>query len=122
MTHSGIHLLAGVLLATGLCTPRILEAWRNKTPLAPPLGRWLLLSYALGLYALIPSFLRHAGLPDSVCRGWGMNIFLLHPWIKSLNLGGKIAGGAAILAVVSLHYGTLLLALRRIARQSDTRN
>lgn len=111
MTHSAIHFSLGVVVTSTFFAPGILHALRRQQKLAPLLLRWLLASYAAGLWAVLPAILRHAGLPESVCGGWWMNLFLFHPLLSQLHLGGVIIGGACLAAVFALQYGTVLLAL-----------
>ena len=93
--------------------PALLRAWRADAPVARPTARWIAASWALGFYALIPSFLRHWGAPEAICGGWWMNLFVLHPLLERLGHRGPIWGGAALTACYILQYGVALLALRR---------
>jgi hypothetical protein len=111
MTHSAVHFALGVVVATSFFAPGILHALRRQQKLAPLLRRWLLSSYAVGLWAVVPAILRHVGLPEAACSGWWMNIFLFHPLLSHLHLGGVIIGGFCLALVLALQYGTLLLAL-----------
>lgn len=119
MTHSAIHFALGAAVAAAAWLPAVARNWRAGAPLAEPTGRWLLATYALGLWALLPALLRHAGLPAAWCDGWWMNVFLLHPLLSGLHLGGALVGAAALGAVLLAQYGVVLLAL---ARTSARRN
>ena len=110
MAHSVVHLAAGVVTATAAAAPGLVRRFRARTPLALPILRWLAGSYALGLWALIPSFLHHAGIPAAFCDGWWMNLFLCHAWLGRARAGTIIAA-AALLGCCLLQYGVVLMAL-----------
>ena len=112
MTHSAIHFSLGALAATGVCLPSLLRRLRTGTPLVGPLLRWLCWSLGTGLWAVVPALLLHAGLPAAFCHGWWMNLFILHPLIYRLNLGGTIVATAMLVFCFGLHYGVLLFAVR----------
>lgn len=118
MSHSAVHLAFGMLVASLLCLPRIARAWRAGRPLALPIGAWLLACYGLGLFAALPGLLDQLGVPDGICTGWWMNLFLLHPFIRALNPGGDIPGTIALGFFFVVQYTLLLLALRRVRREA----
>lgn len=97
MAHSAIHFSIGMIAGSIATFPTIITAWRNSTPLAKKIRRWLLISYATGIYAIIPSLLGWIGVPASICQGWWMNIFLLHPLINKIGETGRLF--PAIIAV-----------------------
>jgi len=111
MSHAAIHVALGLIAGALLTLPRLARAWVRKRPLARACGRWLVLSYALGVYALIPSILGRLGVPPAVCQSEWMNLFLLHPWIRQMGPGGKAVGAAVIGTVFAAQYGLLLLLL-----------
>ena len=84
MAHSALHFTVGAALGTAWHGPGLLRAWRAGKPLAGRFRRWLMLSYALGAFAVVPSLLGWIGVPKAVCRHWLMNVFLLHPLIARL--------------------------------------
>ena len=113
MTHSAIHFSLGALAATGLCLPSLARRFRSTgTPLARPLLKWLVCSLGAGLWAVVPAILLHAGVPAAFCHGWWMNVFMLHPLLFRLNLGGTIVATAMLAFCFAVHYGLLLCAVR----------
>lgn len=122
MSAATMHLALGLLLGTLWTTPRVWACWRAGQPLAGVLGRALLVTYGLACFAVFPSLLRRLGVPAAVCEGWWMNVFLGYPLLNRLRAGGLKLGALLIFALFALHYGVLLLAIRRAAaRQSPTR-
>jgi hypothetical protein len=126
MAHVTLHFSIGMLIGL-LCMGRLLlGAWRGGRPLAGLCARTILLALALGVYASIPSLLRRLGVPDAVCDGWWMNVFLGYPLIKSIfTCGGMPLGGLAVTAAFGAPYLFLLVAMRRArcyTSKSPTRN
>ena len=60
---------------------------------------------------MLGRILYRLGLPPSTCAAPAMNVFLLHPFIRSLRPGGKIIGTAAICFWFAFQYAALLAAL-----------
>jgi hypothetical protein len=116
MAHSAIHFSVGILAATALSAPSLARAFAARRGLAAAVGRWLVWSYALGLYAVIPSLLRRAGAGETFCRGWWMNLFLFHPLLAHWR-GGTVVAAAALACTFALQYGVLLGALRIASRR-----
>lgn len=126
MAHVTLHFSVGMLIGM-LCMSRpLLPAWRDGRPLAGLCARAMVLALALGVYASIPSLLRRLGVPDDVCDGWWMNVFLGYPLIKSVfTAGGMPLGGLAVTAAFGAPYLFMLAAVRRARNytsKSPTRN
>lgn len=119
MTHSAIHFSLGALAATALCVPSIARRLCAGEPLARPLRAWLGWSLAAGIWAVVPALLLHAGLPAAFCHGWWMNIFLLHPALCHLNLGGTIVATSLLAFCFGLDYAVLLIAVRLAEKRHD---
>jgi hypothetical protein len=111
VAHSAIHFALGVAAGTALSAPALSRAFARSRKLAMPVLRWLLFSYALGLWAVVPSLLRHAGIPESFCGGWWMNLFLFHPLLARYH-GGTVVASATLLACCAAQYALLLAAIR----------
>jgi len=122
MAHSALHFSLGMVIGSAATLPRVAKAWIANRTLAGDLRRWLLVSYALGLYAIVPSLLGWCGLPAAFCRGWWMNVFLLHPLLTRLKAGGMIPAGCAICFCFVVPYCLLLAALRRAAHREVSSN
>ena len=113
MTASTSHFAVGMVVGTAVAAPLLWHQWRQRGRSATAIGRWLLWSYGLGLYAVVPNFLLRCGLPDGLCRGPWMNVFLLHPLFDKMGAGGMYKGAAAIAVLFAAQYSLLLLAIRR---------
>lgn len=113
MAHSVIHFSAGLLIGAAAGLPRLTWNWRRREKLAPAVGRWLVQSYATALFAIVPSLLRLVGLPEKLCSGWWMNLFLFHPLMNQMIRGGTIAAAFLIIVLPACQYGLLLFLIRR---------
>jgi hypothetical protein len=116
MAHSAVHFSAGLWLGTLLHMKPYVMAWLRRARLAPVIGRMLVWSYGLAVYAVLPGILEHIGLPAAVCRGWWMNIFVFHHLLGILEKEGLIVGAAGILGGFACHY-TLLMAALMVTRR-----
>lgn len=113
MAHSAMHFTIGLAVGTAAFLPSVVKAWRHQDTVAPAFARWIGLSWALALFAIAPSLLRHLGFPVGFCSGWWMNIFLFHPLADRLKHGGMLVGELGIATCLTLQYVLLLVALRR---------
>ena len=111
MAHSAVHFSTGLWLGTLLHLKPFVTALVKRTRLAPRLGRMLLWSYGLAVYAMLPGILENIGVPDAVCHGWWMNIFIFHHLLDVLEKEGLIVGAAGILSGFACHYTLLMTAL-----------
>lgn len=117
MAHSALHFSLGMVLGSVATLPAVVRAWLHRARLNRAIGRWLLVSYAVGFYAIVPSLLGWLGVPDAICRGPWMNIFILHPLLTRLRGGGLILAGFALVFCFVLPYTVLLAALARARRK-----
>ena len=113
MAQSTLHFSFGMLVGTALAFPRLRRAYTQAEAWALPVGRWLLLSYGLGAFAMAPSLLRAAGMPDAVVTAWWSNIFLFYGLIESLLSGGIILGELGIAGLCALQYLVILVGIWR---------
>ena len=133
MADSVLHFGIGVGLGTMAFAPSAIRAIfrmcrgssaRSPEGLAALTGKMLLLSYGLGIVAVIPNLLRSAGCPEALCSNIVMNVFVLHPFIDSLKTGGRLLGELLVVSLFLLHYSTILIAILRLpkaeAHQSTT--
>ena len=112
MAHSVIHFSIGVIAGTAATIAPVINAWRNNLPMADKIRRWLLISYAAGIYAIIPSLLHWLGLPDKFCGGWWMNIFLFHPLINKIETSSHlIPASIAVFLCFILPYFIIVAAI-----------
>lgn len=118
MAHSAIHFSLGIVVGTAVALPPLATAWRKGEPLASHFLRWFLLSYGLGLFALVPAFLKAWGCSAGICQGWWMNLFLFHPLLGRLKSGGNAIGPAIIFCCCAFQYLLLLAAIRSRARSA----
>lgn len=122
MAHSALHFSLGMAVGYAAVLPAVVRGWRSGRPLHRTLGRGLIVSCALGIYATLPSLLGWAGVPEAVCRGWWMNLFFLHPLVTRVKAGGMIPAGFALVVCWLLPYAVLLAAIRRAQRRSTTQD
>ncbi|MFC1497828.1 hypothetical protein ACFLS1_05040 [Verrucomicrobiota bacterium] len=109
--HSSFHFALGLALGTLTFLPAILRRLLFEQRMAFLMRKWLWVSYALGIFAIIPNILRRIGTPEPVCTGWQMNIFLFHPLINNLKSGGMLIGLAVIIICFIIQYSFLTAAI-----------
>jgi hypothetical protein len=119
MAHANLHMAAGMAAATAVMVWPVVQAWRRDEPMARPVGRMLLASYALGLWALVPNLATSAGLPAGIHHAWWANVFLGHALIDRKNDGGLLIGELVMVAVLAFHYALLVVAIARARRRRD---
>ena len=107
--HAYLHFAFGLVAGTLIAVRPLGKRWVERRALYPGFAWWFCLSYGLGLWAVLPSLARNAGLPEIWLRGWWMNIFLLHPLVDRLRPGGMLIGQMLICGIVTLQYGGLTL-------------
>jgi hypothetical protein len=118
MAHVTLHFSLGMAVATACMAPALRTAWENRTPLAGLFRKWFTFCYLLGIYAVVPSLLRRMGLPNELCDGWWMNLFLFYPLVKKvLSFGGMPLGGAVMFTFFTLQYGITVIAIIRQKRK-----
>jgi len=116
MAHASFHFAAGLAVGMALQTPSLRQAWDRGREIAPSVLRWMAWSWAFGVWAIIPSLLRYAGCPESLCNGWWMNVFLLHPVVNRWGPHATIIGGVAFVLCFSFQYTVILAGIRRIRK------
>jgi hypothetical protein len=116
MANAALHFAAGLALGMALQSPVIRRAWSQGPSLTRALVRGMALSWGLGLWAIIPSLLHHAGFPESFTGGWWMNLFLLHPLINRWGPHATIIGGAALVGCFAIQYAAILGAILNVRK------
>jgi len=116
MAHSAIHFSVGMIVGTIITLKPLICAWRCGGRLAGRLAKALTTSYALGLYAILPSLLRHFGLSERYAGAWWMNAFLLHPLLSKLKAGGTVLGPVVLSLCFAAQYLCLLAIVRRFEK------
>lgn len=119
MAHAALHFAAGMTVGMVLLAPRLKQAWETRTQVYPTVKWWILAAWGLGFFAIIPSLLRYAGLPESFCSGWWMNGFLLHPLVNRLLPQNLILASFVFGGLIALQYLVILAAILRL--KSDRR-
>ena len=114
MAHSALHFSVGFAVGTAI----LLVAGRRRVRSGEKkhamfLGGLILVSYFLGVVAVIPNIFRAMGAPEHLCSGWWMNIFFFHPLIDKIKEGGMFIGSCLIAVMFFIQYAVLLVALRR---------
>lgn len=112
MAHSTLHFTLGMALGTSMLVRSVLPGFTSARESAALFGKWLIVSYALGFLAIVPNLLRSIGVPEIICGGWWMNIFLFHPLVDKVKTGGMLIGEVGIISCFVLQYALLLAALR----------
>lgn len=110
MAHSILHFAVGVGVGTALYLPRMVRA-TVEGPVAGIAARWIATAYAAGGLAVLPSILRHAGVPEPFVTGWWMNVFVGFPWLERTVVGGMLMGETLLLLCGAVQYGLLVLAI-----------
>ena len=111
MAHSTLHFSLGMIAGTAISLPSLVRAWRQNNRLSIRFLTWFLVSYGLGVYAVVPGLLRRLGLPDAFCDGSWMNAFLFYPLLNVVKPGALTSGPLTLAACFAFQYGLLLLAL-----------
>jgi hypothetical protein len=117
MAHAALHFSVGMMTGMGVLAPRVLRALRARAPAAVAMRQWVVAAWLLGVYALVPSFLPHIGVPTGLCNGWWMNVFLFHPLLNVLIPRGTLLGELALLACLAFQYACVLAVLIRVKRR-----
>ena len=121
MAHSALHFSAGLVTGMAVLAPAALEAFRSGSGLYRAVRRWVAVSWALGVFAIVPSLLHHIGVPPVVCNGWWMNVFFLHSLINGLSQGGDLVGAATLVACFTAQYAAVLAVIARLSRREGDR-
>ncbi len=116
MAHAALHFAAGMTAGMVLMAPRLKRAWQTRTHLYAAVKWWVLAAWGLGFISIIPSLLRYAGLPESFCTGWWMNIFLLHPLMNWLLPQNLILASFIFEGLIALQYFIILASLFRLKK------
>lgn len=113
MAQSTLHLSFGMLLGTLFSLPPFWRAWQRGLPVARTVLRWILLSYALGIYAVLPAIVRRFSSNPDIGSSIGWNVFLFFPLVDRLPLPSILVGELAVGSIFALQYAVMLLAIRR---------
>jgi len=113
MTHVSMHIGVGVMTGTIVLLPRLLAHVFTGTRMSRAAASWIIWSYAIGLYASLPTLLGRLGLPATVTGGWWMNVFLFHPLISQVKSGGLLVGETLLAGAFAFQYFALLALLHR---------
>ena len=117
MAQSTLHFSIGMALGTAFALPQLARAWKTGKKLASGFGCLFIYSYGLGLYATIPSILRHIETTESLTKEWWMNIFLFYPLIEKIDGPSIVLGELLIALLFGLHYIMLLLAIKHCSNR-----
>jgi hypothetical protein len=119
MAHSTFHFSLGLAVGMLALLPGLLGRMKRKERLSPAVARWLFVAYSIGMFAIVPNLLRRVGIPDAVCTGWWMNIFLFHPLIDRVKDGGVLIAEVMVLGCFGLQYLLILVMLKRRLRRGS---
>lgn len=115
MAHAALHFAIGMTTGMVLLAPQLKRAWQKRERLYAAVKWWVLAAWGLGFAAITPSLLGYAGLPESICSGWWMNIFLLHALINRLCPQHLILSSFLFGGLLSLQYLVILAAIRSVS-------
>lgn len=119
MAHSTVHFSVGMITGIACGAPLLLRAWRECQRVAQRATQWLLLAWALGIFAEFPGILRRLRVPDQICDGPWMNIFLLYPLINEAKPGGQTMGPILMAMLFGCQYALLLLLIIRSCKSRE---
>ena len=118
MAHVNVHLALGIAAGTAGTMIPVARAWLAGRPLARPVTVMIGMSYALGLWAILPNILTKVGV--RVAGAAWADIFVLHTSVDRALRGGLLVGEVAIAAAFVFHYAVIMAALVRARRTSAT--
>ncbi len=118
MADRMFHFAVGMALGLALGLPTVVLAWRRRPRLGMLIARLVVLTYAFGLFAVVPGILRYLGVPSRICDGWWMNLFVFHPLVDQTKSGGLLSGVGAVCGLSAFLYGLILLSIVRARRVS----
>lgn len=121
MAHANFHIATGVIVGTAITAAPLVRAWTAGRPVAAPIKRMLIVSYALGFWAVVPTALTTLGAGGHVHHAWWANVFVAHAAIDRRFDEGLLIGELAIAAAFVAQYLLVLVALRRARRGSGIR-
>ena len=117
MAHSLLHFAIGITIGTAVSTPLIILKLRFYDPRDPMnriavyILKWIIITFGIGLFAIIPNLLRRLGCPEFICGNSWMNFFLFHHFIDQIKKGGMLIGQILIFACFILQYMLIIIAL-----------
>lgn len=117
--HSAMHFAIGAWVGTAIFLPEVIRRMKTGDRTAGALAELILLSYALGAWAIVPNIFRQAGLPEQICASPLMNIFLFHPLFDKINDGGMLIGEIAITACFLLQYSLILAGIKNAGKKTE---
>ena len=121
MAHITFHFAVGITTGTICLLPWLFLMFPTKRNKANFIGKWIIICYSFGLWAIIPNILRRLGVSEEICSGWWMNLFFMHYAINILKTGGMLIGEIIITVCFFLQYVALLSTLM-IVRKDTARN
>jgi hypothetical protein len=74
------------------------------------MGLMILVSYALGFFALVPALLSAAGVPETISSSFVMNLFVFYHVLNRIEGGGMLVGEIGLISIFVLHYAIVLSA------------
>jgi hypothetical protein len=113
MAHSNLHMAAGMLVGTAVTAPQLIAAWRAHRPLARPIARLLIATYAVGVFALLPNLIGLAVSSPTIHDAWWADLFVLHRTIDRRTERGLLIGELVIAGCFVAQYLLILIAIRR---------
>ncbi len=119
MAHATLHFAVGFLVGTAFALPGLLRRLRRGGRLSPGFAYWILLSYGLGVWAVMPHLLYRVGAPFGLREQLWANLFVGYPLIHRFGWGGVFLGTAACTALIAGQYTCLLIAVACASRREQ---
>jgi hypothetical protein len=122
MAQSTLHFAFGIFIGSLATLAPVWREWRHGRPVAQRISRWCLISYAFGLYAVLPAIIRRLADDPELGRGPWWNLFLFYPLIDHLRMPSIACGELAAAVLFMLQFGVIALAIRRARAFGDSPN
>jgi hypothetical protein len=115
-----MHFSVGLFAGTCAFLPVTIRRIRAGSRMASAVGILIAGAYLTALFAVIPNLARRAGVPEFICSGWWMNLFLLHPLMDHAKKGGMLVGEVLTVICFLVQYAIVLAAIARLRRPAST--
>lgn len=113
MAHPNLHAALGFVIGSAITVLPVAYAWWRHRPMGRPVGVMLLLTYGLGVLAIVPNLLVEIGAFATLEAVPLRDVFVLHRWLDQRASAGLLIGEVILFAHFVMHYAIAWLALRR---------
>lgn len=116
MAHPNLHAALGFTIGSAITMLPVARAWLRGRPMAKSFGLMLLVTYTLGVLAIVPDLLVAAGIYAGVHEIPLRDVFVLHRWLDARLGAGLLIGELILFAHFAMHYAIAWGALRRVGQ------